>query len=111
MNSKAKGKRGELECAKILRDLGFKDARRSVQYNGKAEEGQPDIVGVEGVHIEVKRTERINLYAFYEQAVRDCEEGKTPVVMIKSNNKPWLVVQCVADWARRERYYIKEWEE
>ena len=40
INSKQKGKKGELELAKALRQYGY-DVRRSVQYNGKAEEGQP----------------------------------------------------------------------
>lgn len=111
MNSKQKGKRGELEAAKVLRDLGFDDVRRTVQYNGQAEEGQPDLCGIPGVHLEVKRTERIKLYDFWDQAVRDADEGETPVVMVRSNGKPWLMVTAVSDWARRERIYIKEWEE
>lgn len=111
MNSKQKGKRGELECAKILRDLGFKDVRRSVQYNGQAEEGQPDLVGIPGVHIEVKRNERLNVNEAMDQAMRDCKEGDTPVVIHRKNGKPWLVTMTVADWAQRERIYQKEWEE
>lgn len=48
MNSKQKGKRGELEPASCLRDLGFHDIRRSVQYNGKAEDANADLVGIPG---------------------------------------------------------------
>ena len=111
MNSKQKGKRGEIEAAKVLRDLGFEDVRRSVQYNGKAEEGQPDLVGVPGVHIEVKRNERLNINEAMDQAIRDCKEDETPIVLHRKNGKPWLVTMPVSDWARREHYYIKEWEE
>ena len=111
MNSKQKGKRGELECAKLLRDLGFEDARRSVQYNGQAEEGQPDIVGVPGVHVEVKRNERLNINEAMDQAVRDCDDSSTPIVIHRKNNTPWLVTMTAADWARREHFYIKAWEE
>ena len=51
INSKQKGKSGELELARKLREYGY-NARRSVQYNGKAEEGQPDVIGLPGIHVE-----------------------------------------------------------
>ena len=38
MNSKQKGKRGELELAKELKSYGY-DVHRSVQYNGRIQEG------------------------------------------------------------------------
>ena len=53
MNSKRKGSAGERELAKKLRDLGFKEARRSQQYAGINNDA--DLVGVPGVHIECKR--------------------------------------------------------
>ncbi len=37
INSRRKGKRGELEAVKYLKSLGFLDARRSVQYKGTAD--------------------------------------------------------------------------
>ena len=36
-NSKRKGKRGELELVKLLKSLGFHDAKRSQQYKGTAD--------------------------------------------------------------------------
>ena len=33
-NSRQKGKRGELEIARILRDYGYRDCRRGQQYSG-----------------------------------------------------------------------------
>ncbi len=103
MNSKQKGKRGELEAVKLLRDFGFLNVRRSVQYNGKAEDGQPDIVGVQGVHIEVKRNERLNVNEAMDQAIRDSQDGETPIVLHRKNNKPWLVTMRAEDWARYEK--------
>ena len=57
MNSKQKGKRGELELAKKLQEYGF-EARRGQQYSGI---GGDDVVGLEGVHIECKRVEPLGV--------------------------------------------------
>ena len=111
INSKKKGKAGELECAKILRELGFPDVRRTAQYNGKELESLADLVGIDGCHLEVKRNERLNIYDAYEQAVRDSKEDETPTVLFRKNGKPWLVVQSIEDWAIRQRCYEKSWRE
>ena len=105
MNSRQKGKRGELEAAKVLRDLGFSDVRRSVQYNGQAEDGQPDLVGIPGVHIEVKRNERLNVNEAMDQARRDCNGIGVPIVLHRKNNTSWLVTMDVKDWAELQRFY------
>lgn len=94
MNSRRKGKAGELEAAHMLERLGF-HARRSVQYNGQA--GDADLrTNVEGVHFEVKYTERLSPYAFMDQAVRDSRGRALPVVLMRSTRRPWLVC-CRAD--------------
>lgn len=108
MSSKQKGKRGELEAAKVLRDLGFPEARRTAQYNGKETGSLADIIGVDGVHIEVKRNERLNVNEAMDQAVRDCKDGETPVVMHRKNRTPWLVTMRLEDWAEREKCFQKE---
>lgn len=92
VNSKRKGKTGELELAKAIRQYGY-DVRRSVQYNGKADEGQPDLVGLPHIHIECKRTEKLLLYSALEQAKRDCEgTGNIPVVFHRKNNCEWVAI-------------------
>ena len=78
MNSREKGKRGELELARALRALGY-DCRRGQQYSGK--NGDADVVGLPGIHIECKRVERLNLAEAMRQARRDARVGETPVVM------------------------------
>ena len=103
MNSKAKGKRGELELAKTLRDYGY-DARRSVQYCGA--NGDADVIGLPGIHIECKRTERLSLYDAMAQSKADARKGEMPVVMHRKNNSEWLVIQPLSDWI--EMY--KEWK-
>jgi len=111
MNSKQKGKRGELELASKLNDYGFDGVRRSVQYNGKAEEGQPDLVGLQGIHIECKRVERLNVQEAMEQAVRDSGANEVPftdilpTVFHRKNDSEWLVTMRLEDWVRLYREY------
>lgn len=98
MNSKDKGKRGELEAVRFLKALGY-DVRRTAQYCGNTGDAA-DIEGMEGFHVEVKRVERLNVYDAVEQAVRDSHGKKIPFVMWRKNNKPWLIVQLAQDWVR-----------
>jgi hypothetical protein len=98
--SRAKGASGELEACEALDAIGL-EARRTVQYSGRA--GTADVVCeyAPGLHIEVKRTERLNPYAFMDQAIRDSTAAKrTPLVVCRSSYKPWLIVCRVQDLPR-----------
>ena len=95
MNSKQKGKRGELELAKVLKGYGY-DSRRGQQYCGA--NGDADVIGLPGLHIECKRTERVNLYDFMAQAKADKKPGKIPVVMLRKNEAEWLVAIRLVDF-------------
>lgn len=113
INSKQKGKNGELELARKFKEYGY-DARRSVQYNGKAEEGQPDLLGVPGVHVECKRTERLELYGAMAQAKRDTK-GDIPVVFHRKNDCEWLAIMTFDDFMKiyteyASGQYLKEAE-
>ena len=89
--SKNKGKRGELELAAELRRLFGIAARRGVQYHGG--EDSPDVItDLPGVHIEVKRTERLSLYPAMKQAVEDAGADKVPVLFHRQNREDWLAV-------------------
>ena len=94
INSKRKGKRGELEWARFCRDQGY-DCRRGQQYCGV--EGE-DVVGLPGIHCEVKRTERLSLYDAIDQAGRDAADGKLPIVAHRRNHCDWLVIMRAEDW-------------
>lgn len=110
VNGNRKGKNGELELARKFREFGY-DARRSVQYNGKAEEGQPDLVGVPGIHVECKRTERLDLYGAMNQAKRDSEgTGDIPVVFHRKNDCEWLAVMRFDDFMKIYSEYDAEAE-
>jgi len=94
--SRDKGKRGELELAAELRRLFGVDARRGVQYHGG--EDSPDVItDLPGVHVEVKRTERLSLYPAMKQAARDAGADKVPVLFHRQNREEWLAVVRLKD--------------
>lgn len=67
MNSKRKGCAGEREFASLCRDNGITDAQRGQQFQGGID--SPDVKGLPGVHVEVKRVERLNIQAVIEQSI------------------------------------------
>lgn len=95
VNSRAKGKRFELQVAHMFTDAGF-PARRSQQYAGA--NGDHDVVGIPGLAVECKANEHLNLYAAMEQSSRDKREGETPIVVHKKSRKPVLVTMYWEDW-------------
>lgn len=105
-SAQAKGRRGEKELADFLRERGF-DARPGAPLNFGT---QADVTGIDGLHIECKRHERIELGRWYEQAQQDAQrmqDGK-PAVVFRQNRKPWMIALSLSDFldilepARRE---------
>lgn len=96
INSRNKGARGERQLAKALTEYGY-EARRGCQYSGA--NGDADVVGLEGVHIECKFTERLSIYDAMDQAKRDCKEN-IPVVMHRKNNCEWLAIMRLEDFIK-----------
>lgn len=99
--SRDKGKRGEREVASFLREYGY-DARRGVQYHGGKD--SPDVVGLPGIHIEVKRTERLHLWDALAQAKADAGDN-LPAVFHRANDCPWVVIMDAKDWMRIYQNY------
>lgn len=97
MNSRQKGAAGERELAKTLRSYGF-ETRRGQQYCGA--NGDADVVGLPGIHIECKRVERLNLGDAMAQSKADAREGEIPVVMHRKNNCKWLVTLSLEDFMK-----------
>lgn len=97
MNSREKGKRGELELCKLLREHGY-DTRRGQQYCGA--NGDADVVGLPGIHIECKRVERLNIYDAMTQAKADKRDMEIPIVCHRKNNCGWLVTLEFEDFMR-----------
>lgn len=102
VNSKAKGKKGELELANKLQEYGY-DAHRGVQYHGGAD--SPDVVGLPGIHIEVKRVEKLNIYDAISQAKRDAGI-LLRAVFHRKNDCEWLVTMPLDDFM----VIYREWE-
>ena len=97
INSRRKGKTGELELSKKLKEYGY-ETRRGQQYSGA--NGDADVVGLNGVHIECKRVEKLNLEDAVTQSVHDARKNETPVVMHRKNHKEWLVTMRLVDWIK-----------
>ena len=98
--SRNKGKVGEREAAKVLSELLGIEVRRAQQFAGGVDSA--DIIGVPGLHVEVKRVEKLRLYSAVEQSVNDGGIN-CPIVMHRTNKQPWLVSLRVSDLVRLSR--------
>ena len=99
-NSREKGKAYERHIASLFRAEGY-DARRGQQYCGA--NGDADVVGVKGLHLECKAVERLNLYDAMAQAKHDAREGELPVVIHKKNYCADLVTMEFSEWIKLYR--------
>ena len=102
MNSRDKGARGERELAQFLRDHGY-NARRGQQYSGA--NGDADVEGLSGIHIECKRVEHLNIDEAMAQSERDSyadsiKQGQRviPTVFHRRNGKKWKVTMYAEDF-------------
>jgi len=94
--SRDKGKRGELEVAALVRKHGFK-ARRGQQFSGGP--GSPDVVhSIPGVHLEVKRTEKLSLYDALDQAAAESDTMAMAVVLHRRSRKRWVAILDADDF-------------
>ena len=89
LRSKRKGAEGEREAAFVLNEQFGTAFHRGRQYHGGPE--SPDVAGgPKGLHVEVKRAERLSLYPALAQAALDAK-GDIPIVMHRSNGNPWVI--------------------
>lgn len=107
-NSRDKGKRGELELSHALQSYGY-ETRRGQQYSGK--NGDADVVGLPGIHIECKRVERLNIENAIAQAVSDARDDEMPAVFHRKNRQPWLVTMPLIWWLELYKAYEMENED
>ena len=97
INSRQKGKAGELELAAVLREAGF-DSKRGQQFHGGAD--SPDVTGIPGVHIEAKRVESGNLYNWLDQACADAGPASLPLVCHRRNRREWVAILRLSDFIK-----------
>ena len=94
--SKNKGKVGEREVVALLREFGFR-ARRGQQYSGGGD--SPDVVhNIEGLHLEVKRTEKFDLEGSMQQARDESADSEYPIVFHRKSRKAWVIVMDASDF-------------
>ena len=111
INSKKKGKAGELEFSHECEKYGLEGVHRTAQTNGKLEQSLADCEGLEGIHIEVKRVEKLNIDNAMAQAERDLEtkkEKRIPVVFHRKNRKHWLATLKFEDWVKLYKSWLKD---
>ena len=93
-SSRNKGKAGENTLAKHIRDFYGYDVRR-----GHVFDGESDMVGLDGIHPEVKRVEKLSLAATMEQAVSEAERRQDgiPTIFWRRNRERWKVTMRLGD--------------
>ena len=94
-SARDKGARYELELVHILRDFYGYPVRR-----GYVLQHESDVIGLQGVHIECKAVERLNIRKAYKQAVEEALERAdgVPVVFHHKNREGWLVTMSLEDF-------------
>lgn len=97
INSKQKGKVGELEWAKFCKGHGYDDVHRSKQYCGDNPDAS-DCVGLPGIYQEVKRVEHLNIDKAMEKAKEDCGNDQLPIVAHRKNRGKWMITMDADDW-------------
>ncbi|MBR2896056.1 MAG: hypothetical protein IKC03_10445 [Oscillospiraceae bacterium] len=94
-SARDKGARYELELMHILRDFYGYPVKRGYVFQHES-----DVIGLQGVHIECKAVERLNIRKAYKQAVEEALERAdgVPVVFHHKNREGWLVTLSLEDF-------------
>ena len=102
INSKSKGKRGELELVKVLKQLGF-EARRTQQYSGAEGTSDVTIKGASRLHVECKYQALPNIQKAMQQADNDRSSDSIAVVCsrrvdrLETERYEWLLTVKLVD--------------
>jgi hypothetical protein len=87
INSRDKGAGGEREAAAFLSNMFGLPVHRGCQYRGGPD--SPDVAGLDGLAIEVKRRARLHLESSLRQATRDASPTAVPVVLHRADHEDW----------------------
>lgn len=98
LNSRRKGKTGELEAAQFLRELFGWTTRRTQQFaaNANADSADLRVEQTPGLWWEVKRVERLNVPKTMRVAASQCGR-RTPVLMHRPSRSDWLITIRLTD--------------
>ena len=97
-NSKKKGSAGEREAAKALNAvLPHAKARRAQQYAGH--ETAADLVceGLDGVMVEVKRRQSMNIHKVMKEAQATSTDAQLPMILHRKDGEEWLLTIRLED--------------
>ena len=97
INSRQKGKRGELELCHALKGLFGWAAERSVQHCGNAGDSDLIVRGLPNLFVECKRVQSLNLPKAMALAVQQAGPDKTAVVFHRRDKEPWLLTCQLED--------------
>ena len=93
-----KGRRAEIELSSILNEHGLHTRPGAPVSFG----GEPDIVGIFGIHAEIKRRENPDISAALKQAQMDSDyfgDG-IPAVFSRGNRQAWRVTMTLENWLK-----------
>lgn len=99
MNSRQKGKRGELDAADALRRLFSWTTRRTQQFKGTADSSDVEVAEMPDAAWEIKREERLNVFKAMDTAAA-AAGTKLPILMHRRNRTDWLVTVRLIDLVR-----------
>lgn len=104
-NSRDKGARYERHIAHRIREWGY-DAERGCQHSGGKD--SPDVKhNMDGIHIECKKVEKLNIWKALEQSAKDAGEDETPIVVFSRNRAKDYVALPFEDFMMMHRQWIK----
>ena len=92
-DSRRKGRAGEQELARLLRDELELEVRRN--WQAQAAQGGQDLVGLAGYAIECKRyavASYADLERWWQQAVKQARTHETPVLAYRVDRAPWRFI-------------------
>lgn len=104
VNSRRKGKAGELEAAHTLKELFGWAARRRQQFSGNAGDDDLMVDQTPSLFWEVKRVQRLNVPKTVQVAARQAGR-KCPVIMHRVDRGEWLLTIRLTDLPRLVHAY------
>lgn len=102
LNSRRKGKVGELEAAQALRELFGWACERTAQHCGNSDDSADlRVANTPGLWFEVKRVQALNVPKTMKKATEQCGR-RCPVLLHRTNRSPvgWLLTIRLSDLPR-----------
>jgi hypothetical protein len=99
VNSRQKGKRGELDLCQALRSVMGWTVRRSQQFCGKAGDSDLLVEDHPDLFVECKLVQSLNVTATMKKAVEDAGDA-IPAVFHRRDREEWLVTIRLTDLPR-----------